>query len=543
MVVRIQDIMRPLAALDPDASVTAAFQKFQASPELDTLAVASDGDVVGIILRARLMDLMMSPIELEVLFRQPVKRFMERSFETVDVASSISYVTSTSTTLQTDDPTAALVALETGIYRGIVPLGRLLKSVSGVNLARARAMKSMKGKLEAAARHAASAQENNSRFVAMLGHEIRTPLTGILGVADLLSDTRLDKKQQNLASTIVQSGHHLDRLLDDLLDLSRLKAGMVKLVPEAFDVKDFARQTRSLWHARGEESDVTLSVTAKTKGGKRVVGDATRLRQILFNLISNAIKFSGGGSVDVLLETRENELGRVDLLMTVSDTGPGIADEDKVRLFEMFEQASPETRLTHGGSGLGLAVAKGLIDRMEGTIGLADNENGGAVFTIICPLAKAGPQLAVENSDRKRSGNFKLGRILIVDDHGMSRFVLQEALQSAGWMVDAVMTVEQAERRLAGMQYQAAIFDLNLGDASGTELLTNLRAGKSSNRYVPVLAVSADIGPDQAQACRAAGFDGFVEKPIRPRQVVATLADVIVSKTEEDANLVRLRAV
>ncbi|MEO9971993.1 MAG: ATP-binding protein [Hyphomonadaceae bacterium] len=542
MVVRIQDIVRPLAALDPDASITAAFQTFLALPELDTLAVAREGKVVGIVLRSRLMDLTMSPVEIEVLFRQPVKRFMERKFEAVDIKSSISSVTSKSTTLRAEDPTGALIALKDGAYYGTVPLGRLLKSVSGVNLARARAMKSMAEKLEAAAKTAERKHQEDSRFVAMLGHEIRTPLTGILGVADLLSDTKLDKKQKNLASTIVKSGHHLDRLLDDLLDLSRLKAGKVKLVSEAFDVKEFGRETRSLWQARGAAGDVTLNVNVKTKGGKRLVGDVTRLRQILFNLVSNAIKFSSGGRVDILLETRESRLGRVELLIRVSDTGPGIADEDKARLFEMFEQASPETRLTHGGSGLGLAIAKGLIDRMDGTIGLEDNEAGGAVFTVVCPLAKAGPQLAVTNADRQRSGNFELGRVLIVDDHDMSRFVLKEALQSAGWSVDAVATAEQAKRRLAGMDYQAAIFDLNLGDASGADLLKALRTGVSSNKHIPVLAVSADVGLEHIQACRSAGFDDFVEKPVRPHQVVASLADTIVSQTGGSSKNVRLRA-
>lgn len=543
MVSRIQDIVRPLDALNPDLNVSAALKIFQASPDLDTLAVCSDGVVLGIVLRHRLLDLMLGPLENEILFRQPVQRFMEASFEAVDVTASISYVASTSTTLEAEDPVSAIIATKDGKYAGIVPLGRLLKAVAGVNLARARAMKEMRGRLEAAEEDVTHARLEENQFVALLGHEIRTPLTGILGVADLLADTKLNKKQEALATTIVQSGHHLDRLLDDLLDLSRLKADKFKLVAEPFEVKEFARETRSLWQARGKQQDVALNVQVKTKGGKRVVGDATRLRQVLFNLVSNAIKFSGGGRVDVELETQVNARGRIELRMSVSDTGPGISDADKARLFDMFEQASAQTQLVHGGSGLGLAIAKGLVERMGGRIGLQDNKAGGCKFTVTCPVTKAGPKLVARDNGRRRSGNFELGRILLVDDHDTSRFVMFEALSAAGWRVDAVASAVQAERRLEGVSYQAAIFDLYLGEARGEDLIARLRAGQTVNRNLPVLAVSADIGPDQVAVCRAAGFSGFVEKPIRPPQLVASLADLLVAEASGMASVFRMRAV
>ena len=543
MVSRIQDIVRPLEALHPDVSVSAACQRFQTSPDLDTLAVVNEGEVIGIVLRHRLLDLLLSPIGEDIVLRQPVRRFMEETFEAVDVGASISYVTSMSTTLKADDPVGALVAMDEGRYAGLVPLGRLLKAVSSVNLARARAMKGMREKLDAAAEKMALSRQQDNQFIALLGHEIRTPLTGILGVADLLSNTKLAKPQRELTTTIRQSGHHLDRLLDDLLDLSRLKADKVKLVAEPFDVRNFARETRALWQARGQQADVTLNVKVKTKGGKRIVADATRLRQILFNLVSNAIKFSAGGKVDVELETRENGLGCVELQMSVSDTGPGIAEADKARLFEMFEQASPETRLVHGGSGLGLAIAKGLVDRMGGQLTLSDNAAGGSVFSVTCPVTKAAPRLVAQTEVRKRSGQFELGRILVVDDHDASRFVMSQALVAAGWQVDSVHTGEQAERRLAGVKYQVAIFDLQLGAMRGEELISRLRASGTINQDLPVLAVSADVGAERRHACEAAGFKGFVEKPIRPRQLVAALADLIVANTHQDPSVTRLCAV
>lgn len=541
MVVRIRDIARWEAPLDAKAKISAALQRFLSSPDLDTLPIAEEGSVVGMILRARLMDLTLSSGGMDALFRQPIKTFMTRAFETVDVTSSISKVCSQSKTVKSGERTADLVAMQGETYYGIVPLGQLLKAVSTVNLARARAMKSMQGALNAAEKRAAGATQTDNQFVALVGHEIRTPLTGILGVAELLCDARLDKKQQALAETIVRSGHHLDRLLDDLLDLSRLQAGKVEIVPAAFDVKEFGRETRALWQARGEKNDVVLSVNVKAKMAPRIVADATRMRQILFNLVSNAIKFSQGGKVDVGLETRQSASNATELVMTVTDTGTGIADADKKRLFKAFEQAGPDTQLSHGGTGLGLAIAKGLIDRMRGTIELSDNPAGGSVFTVICPVGKAAPQLATQNTARKRSGNFQLGRVLIVDDHEISRFVMSQALQGAGWRVDAVATQMQAQRRLAEINYQVAIFDLHLEDASGIELLEWLRAGRSPNKFLPALAVSAEVGPQCEEACKTVGFDGFVEKPIRPRQLVASVADLIVANTDDRKLSRRLR--
>ena len=543
MVVRIRDITHREVPLDVKASVSAALQRFLSSADLDTLPIADGGVVVGVALRARLMDLTLSSGGMDALFRQPIETFMTRTFETVDVASSISKVCSQSKTVQAGERAADLLAMEDGTYFGIVPLGRLLKAVSTVNLARARAMKNMQDALAAAEKQAEGATQADNQFVALVGHEIRTPLTGILGVAELLCDARLEKKQQALAETIVRSGHHLDRLLDDLLDLSRLQAGKVEIVPTAFDVKEFGRETRSLWQARGEKNDVALSVNVKAKTTPRIVADATRMRQILFNLVSNAIKFSKGGKVDVSLETRQNVSNATELVMTVTDTGTGIADADKTRLFKAFEQAGPDTQLTHGGTGLGLAIAKGLIDRMRGTIELADNPDGGAVFRVVCPVGKAAPQLATQQSKpRKRSGNFQLGRVLIVDDHEISRFVMSQALRAAGWQVDAVATRAQAERRLAEVSYQIAIFDLHLEDASGGELLEWLRAGASPNKFLPALAVSAEVGAESEDACKRSGFDGFVAKPIRPRQLVASVADLIVTNTEDRKLVRRLQA-
>ena len=266
-----------------------------------------------------------------------------------------------------------------------------------------------------------------------------------------------------------------------------------------------------------------------------------RLRQILFNLMSNALKFTEKGSVSVLLETpgQRDNLG---LRMTVTDTGCGISDEHKARLFTEFEQASVTTAHTHGGSGLGLSIAKGLTKRMGGAISLTDNPEGGSIFTVEIPVRKAGPRLAVENNPRPRTAKLQLGNILIVEDHAVCQLVIEEALKAAGWQVDCVQTGEQALRRALGKSYQAILMDVHLPDINGDIVLKSIRDAHAMNSAIPILAVTADVSPERRELCERAGFDGFIEKPVRPHALIASLADAIMH-ADSDRLLRRAKAV
>ena len=542
MTVRIRDLCDPAVTLAPDARVPVARQIFLSSPALKAIPVIYDGAPLGLIVRSRFMELFAKVPNVRALMLQVVTRIMVNAPDLADVNAPAALIAKQ---LAESDPnvrTDGMIAVEDGRYAGYVPAEKLFAAVAKENAQRAKVMKANLARLDSARQESIDLRREQARFMAFLGHEIRTPLTGILGVADLLGDRKLDSEAKAYARTISESGQHLDRLLGDFLDLSRLEVGKLKISTAPFKISDFAKETRQLWSAQAGKKGVSLKVSLDNNAADRVEGDATRLRQILFNLIGNAMKFTEKGSVTAHIETRMTSSSQMALDMTVKDTGIGIADKDKARLFEAFEQATPQTVHRYGGTGLGLSIAKGLIERMGGTITLDDNPDGGAIFKVTCPVLKAGPRLAVENKTKRRSANFQLGRILLVEDHAVSRFVMTEALKAVGWQVDAVATVQQGNRRTDEISYQAVLSDLHLGDETGLDFIKGLRSRSGPNQWVPVLAVSADVSQQRINQVMNAGFNGFIEKPIRPRQLVAKLVDAIVSQSPETlrANLLKV---
>lgn len=523
--------------------MSAVRQYFVSMPDLVAIPIVFDNVPLGLVTRIALMELLSHSEHQSEIVRQPVARIMEKDPLLVDVTAPAAYIAKKITDTASDALSSGLIATEDGRYAGYVSPPRLLKAVAQENAARALAMKASVQKLDKARQDSDNRRREQARFMAFLGHEIRTPLTGILGVADLLGDKKLEPEAREYARTISESGRHLNRLLGDFLDLSRLEVGKLDIVPTSFLLNDFANETRMLWSARPSRKGVSLRVTADNNAAERIEGDATRLRQVLFNLIGNAVKFTEKGTITAHLKTCVQAGGLFSLEMTVTDTGIGIADTDKARLFEAFEQAGPQTVHRYGGTGLGLSIAKGLVEQMKGVITLADNPDGGTVFKVSCPVRKAGPRLAVENNTRTRKANFKLGRILLVDDHDVSRMVIGQALKAVGWTVDAVETAGQGQRRAEQVEYQAILLDLHLGDVSGIDLARHIRKHKGVNQSAPLLAATADVSAQRMTQCEQAGFNGFIEKPIRPRQLVAKLADTIVAHKSPDEKIVRLKAV
>ncbi|MEL7453803.1 MAG: ATP-binding protein [Pseudomonadota bacterium] len=525
MPVRIEDITDPVTALEPTLGVSAAIQVFQSYPERPALPVVRNGVPLGLLLRDSL-----TRIAVDTAFQSPslpVSAMMVDPGLLVEMASPAAYVASEACAAGTTGLRVGLIAVEDGRYAGMVLPERLLKAVAEENAARARAMKVQARRLEVAKARAEETMGEQSRFLAFLSHEIRTPLTGVLGIADLIGDLTADDTVAEYAETISDSGRLLDRLLGDLLDLSRLEAGKLQLTPEPFELSRFAKETRALWQGRSDAKGIALKVSLDDKAAPRIEADAMRLRQILFNLVSNAVKFTDAGTVTADLQVEDGPAGTLRLVMAVADTGVGIADEDKTRLFQAFEQASPETVRRFGGTGLGLSIAKGLVQKMGGRIVLSDNPGGGTIFTVTCPVRRAGPRLAVQNQ-RRRATNFKLGRILVAEDHAVTALVVNRALVAAGWSVECVATAEEAHRRLSNEAYQAALVDLHLGSTSGLTLVQHVRAGQGPNSSVPLLAMSAAVGESVRAACLRAGVDAFIEKPIRPRVLVGSLLDAIV---------------
>ena len=537
MLARVEDISLPISPVSADTNCAAALSLFLSDTTLFAVPLRAEDGALTLVTRAAVTEAMAGPEARTVWAGQPVSILATAYPQIVDAATPVGLVASN---LAVQCPTAlgeGLIVTKEDVYCGLVSPAALTQAIAKENAARARTLGQAARRMEAAKTKLNSAAREKADFLAFLGHEIRTPLTGILGVADLLQDSVSGGEPKRLARTISDSGHHLERLLNDLLDLSRLEAGKMPLHAAPFDLDEFAAEARDVWQPRTDGKRVALRIHVED-GTPRIEADALRLRQILFNLLSNALKFTEQGHVDVSLATWRDEAS-LRLRMSVSDTGCGISEEDKARLFEAFEQASASTAHTHGGSGLGLAIAKSLVKAMGGEIVLADNPEGGSIFTVDLPVRKAGPRLvnapAKEKPVRPQMGKFELGRILVIEDHAASALVITEALRAAGWEVDHAPSAAIAREHVFDVAYQAILTDIHLPDESGDMILRTLRTDVGPNRDVPVLAVTADLTDSRRAASRAAGFVAMIEKPIRPRTLVATLADILMLGDSPDA--------
>lgn len=535
MPVRVEDIAVNIRPVSPDAKTMAVLSLFLSDTSLFAVPIVTNGAALGYVTRSKLTEALASPNGRENYARLPISSMMSESPVMVEHGTAAALVAKLAADQNTTALTEAVLVLKDGAYGGLISPSALLSAVAHENAARAKAMKTASKKFQHVKAQAQQSAKDKSKFLAFLSHEIRTPLTGILGVADLLQDSVSGNEPRRLARTISESGNHLDRLLGDLLDLSRLEAGKLPVTPAPFDVRDFALEARDLWKSRiaGKRLDLRISVHKECE--KRIETDAMRLRQILFNLMSNALKFTEKGYVRVALST-VNTAGSLTLKMTVADTGCGISVEDKARMFVAFEQARPTTAQTHGGSGLGLSIAKGLTARLGGDIVLKDNPGGGSAFTVTIPVLRAGPRLATSTeAPRQRQRSLQLGRLLLAEDHAITALVMSRALTAAGWQVETVTTGEAAIARAMEVPFQAILTDIHMPGDSGDVVVQTLRRTTGPNQLAPILAVTADVSPERRASCDRAGFSHLIEKPIRPRALVATLADVLMTGHKQSA--------
>ena len=537
MPVRLQEIALPVPAVPPSTTGAAALSLFLSDPALFALPVRIEcgegiNPDIAHVTRARLTEALAGPNGRDIYAARPVQHLVTPSPVIAEGSTPVALIAKQAAEQGTSALTDGVIVVEQGVYQGLVSPAALLKALAEENTARARSQQVSQRRIEELKSRMQVLAEGRSRFLAFVGHEIRTPLTGILGVADLLKDQATSGESKRLAETISNSGQHLERLLTDLLDLSRLEAGKLPVTMQPFELRQFASETRDLWQPKLDAKRVGLRIAVARSAEARIESDAGRLRQILFNLVSNAVKFTERGHVTVQMSTVPNGDG-ISLVMTVADTGRGISDADKVRLFEEFEQADDTTATTHGGSGLGLSIARALTRRLGGDIALADNAGGGCLFTVTVPVQKAGPRLAVENPQPSGAGRFDLGEILVAEDHDTTAFVIREALIAAGWRVECVPDATVAAQRLAVRRYQAVLSDVHMPGGGGEAVLKAARFGPGQNSRIPILALTADATAERREACEKLGFSGLIEKPVRPRALVAALADSLLNTSRE----------
>ncbi len=373
-----------------------------------------------------------------------------------------------------------------------------------------------------------------SEFLANMSHEIRTPMNGIIGMAEILKQTSLGKQEKENLEILISSTRSLLSLVNDILDISKIEAGKLELEIEDFGIRKMLKDIENILYIKAEEKILDYKTFINPNVPEFLRGDPSRLKQIILNLVNNAVKFTEKGFVHIFIDDLEEQADEVTIMVKVVDSGIGISDDGKKSLFQLFSQVDTSTTKNYGGTGLGLSIAKRLVMMMHGEIGYESEQDKGSTFWFKVKLEKSSQKIVSPEPEKKKPASdkkpFKMLTILLAEDNEINQKIIQYSLTNAGYKVDIANNGQEAIDMYHAGNYDLVLMDVQMPVLDGFEATAHIRNIESAvltgTHRTPIVALTANAMKGDREKCLEAGMDEYLSKPFTPTDLISIIRSV-----------------